>query len=102
MPKFAFFGLAVALSACVYAPEAARPEGMVAASPVSAATFVAITAVLPDASAEGLPPDALGALRDGRPVRLDLTLQRPLVPNAVDPSGLYDGAEPCPFGPVRA
>lgn len=61
-----------------------------------------LTATLPHAPSEGLPPAVLDELTDGRPVLLDLTLMPPLTPSLKQADGMYVLAESCDFGVVEA
>ena len=91
--------------ACVYAPEGPPPEPVAAlAAPAAPATprFVALTATLPHAPSEGLPPEVLDPIEEGTPLLLDLTLLPPLTPSVRQPDGKYGLAETCDFGVVEA
>ncbi len=92
--------------ACVYAPEGASPPQPAAlavpAPPPPAARFVAVTATLPDAASEGLPPAVLDPIEEGEPLLLDLTLMPPLTPSSRQADGTYSLLEACDFGVVEA
>ena len=104
-------GLFTLLGACVYAPDTrhgpAVPAAVPDAAPAPAAaapapTFTVLTATLPHAPGEGLPPAVLDGLTEGLPVRLDLTLMAPLAPSFVQANGAYLPAGVCDFGAVPA
>ncbi|MFN4185297.1 MAG: hypothetical protein ACK4M6_10960 [Hyphomonas sp.] len=92
--------------ACVYAPESGPPPEPVAALTAPAvaapARFVTLTATLPHAPSEGLPPSVLDPIAEGTPLLLDLTLLPPLTPSIRQPDGKYALAETCDFGVVEA
>ncbi len=92
--------------ACVYAPEAAPPPGtatLSAPAEVSPpARFVALTATLPHAPSEGLPPAVLDPIVEGTPLLLDLALLPPLTPSIRQTDGTYALSESCDFGVVEA
>ena len=99
--------LPVVAVACVYAPEAASPPARTSAplAPAEAspaARFVALTATLPHAPSEGLPPSVLDPIVEGTPLLLDLTLLPPLTPSIRQTDGTYALAESCDFGVVEA
>ncbi|MFN7054320.1 hypothetical protein [Hyphomonas sp.] len=101
-------GLTAVLGACVYSSETVRPEPAALAIPappaaiVKAPGYTVLTAILPDAASEGLPPAMLDPMTEGVPLRLDLTLRPPLEPSFVQVNGAYISAGTCEFGPVPA
>jgi hypothetical protein len=92
--------------ACVYAPESAPPPPAAAlaqdASVTSSPRYVTLTATLPHAPSEGLPPSVLDPITEGAPLLLDLTLLPPLTPSIRQADGKFALAESCDFGVVEA
>ena len=89
----AFFGLALvsAFAAVAEPPEQSAEPG-----------FVTLSANLPHAPSEGLPPDVLDPIEDGKPLLLDLMINTPLTPSLRQPDGSYATAESCDYGVVDA
>lgn len=100
--------LTALLGACVYSRETVLPEPagpvVIAAEPAAARApgYTVLTATLPDAASQGLPPSVLDTMTEGVPVRLDLTLRPPLEPAFVQVNGAYAEAGGCDFGAVPA
>lgn len=89
--------------ACVYAPEGPPPtpppgEYYVALEP----PYTVLTATVPHAPSEGLPPSVLDPIEEGKPLLLDLTLMPPLTPSIRQGDGSYAFAESCDHGVVEA
>lgn len=89
----AFFGLVLvsAFAAVAEPPEQSGEPG-----------FVTLSANLPHAPSEGLPPDVLDPIEDGKPLLLDLMINTPLMPSLRQPDGTYATAESCDYGVVDA
>lgn len=88
-------GLVVALAAlpAAFAEAPIAPEE---------AGFVRLSASLPHAPSEGLPPEVLDPIEEGKPLLLDLMINAPLTPSLRQPDGTYALAESCDFGVVEA
>lgn len=83
--------LAVLPAALAEAPMAPEEEG-----------FVRLSANLPHAPSEALPPDVLDPIESGKPLLLDLMINAPLTPSLRGPDGTYAQPESCTYGVVEA
>lgn len=73
-----------------------------APAPKAPESFVRLSANLPHAPSEGLPPEVLDPIEEGKPLLLDLMINAPLTPSLRQPDGTFALSESCDYGVVEA